>query len=53
MQTEINKAEIKAKIADLRESYMRLRAVCGAQGINQETKAEYAARIAELQMQLN
>jgi 3-deoxy-D-arabino-heptulosonate 7-phosphate (DAHP) synthase len=50
---EAEQAETKAKIAALRESYARLRAICGPQGISRETKAEYADKIAQLQTQLN
>jgi hypothetical protein len=46
-------AEIKAKIARLRESYARLKAVCsyGAR-INAETLAAYAKEAAALQAEL-
>jgi len=52
MQEIQSKDEIKVKIADLRQRYTRLRAICGHQGISQETIAEYTKAIQKLQTQL-
>ncbi|MDO8459701.1 MAG: hypothetical protein Q7S74_01195 [Nanoarchaeota archaeon] len=45
--------EIREQIAELREKYAKLVAICGRQGISKETIFEYADQIRKLQTQLN
>jgi len=52
MEAQTN-AETKAKIAEMRQRYARLKAICGQQGICRETIAEYTDEIQKLQAQLN
>jgi hypothetical protein len=44
--------EIKEKIAEIRQRYSRLKAICGPQGISRETMADYTKEILKLQAQL-
>lgn len=52
---EIDKAEIKAKIAELRKSYTKLALECKSLGlkVNPETVQYYLERIQGLEAQLN
>jgi len=52
MQKIEQKDEIKKRIAEIRQSYSKLKAICGPQGINRETIAAYTREIQELQAQL-
>jgi multidrug resistance efflux pump len=51
METE-QQAEIKERIAELRNRYARLKAICGPQAISRETIAEYTKELQTLQAQL-
>jgi hypothetical protein len=48
-QTE---ADTKAEIAELRQRYLRLKAICGLQHISQQTLQDYSKKIVELENQL-
>ncbi len=45
--------EIKEKIAEIRQRYAKLKAICGLRTISPETIAEYAKAIKQLESQLN
>ncbi|MDO8460399.1 MAG: hypothetical protein Q7S74_04780 [Nanoarchaeota archaeon] len=45
--------DIKAKIAELRQRYSKLRMFCGRQHISQQTINEYSTAIKQLEAQLN
>jgi len=54
MQTQTNQAEIKAKIAELRQSFTRLKINCnGFVRISPETIDSYTKEIKQLESKLN
>lgn len=48
----MEQTETKQKIAELRQRYARLKAICGPQGISRETIADYTREIQQLQTKL-
>lgn len=53
MQTQITKEEAKAKVAELRKGYAKLKALCGPNGISLETIKSYREAIQRLEAQIN
>jgi len=52
MQQEIGQEEIKAKIAQLKNNWARLRNLCGPRGVSRETFERYADEIENLESKL-
>lgn len=52
MQTLQNQEQIKAKIAELRQGYAKLKVLCGPRGVSQETVESYREAIKRLETQL-
>ena len=51
MKTQ-DKTEIKTRILEIRNRYMRLRNICGPQNISKNTIADYIREIQSLESQL-